>query len=125
MEKHQTFPEGCIVIATAFLSMFLAIVAMIASVNHYQYPSHPSCADGARLGAGFPVLFICDDWGGGSPTNSWGKIDFVDVLNGGIKPLGFTIDFLFYTLMFWLPFLLCIAIYRLIDRRMDRPPPGN
>jgi hypothetical protein len=51
------------------------------------------------LGAGFPVLFICDDWGGGSPTGSWGKIDLVDVMNGGIRLGGFFIDLLFYILM--------------------------
>jgi hypothetical protein len=51
------------------------------------------------LGAGFPLLFICDDWGGGSPTGSWEKIDFVDVLNGGIRPAGFVVDFLFYMLL--------------------------
>jgi hypothetical protein len=57
------------------------------------------------LGAGFPALFICDDWGGGSPTGSWGKIDFVDVVNGGIRPAGFFVDFLFYIvliLVMWL-----------------------
>jgi hypothetical protein len=47
---------------------------MAISAN-YQYPEHPSC--GGMLGAGFPVLFICDDWGGGSPTSSWEKIDYV------------------------------------------------
>jgi len=54
------------------------------------------------LGAGFPVLFICDDWGGGSPTGSWGKIDLVDIFNGGIRPGGFLVDLLFYTVLIFI-----------------------
>jgi hypothetical protein len=129
MEKHQTFPEGCIIVFTALISMLLAIIAMSASVKYFQYPSHPSClppgGNANSLGAGFPVLFICDDWGGGSPTSSWRKIDYVDVINGGVQPVGFTIDFLFFTLLIWLPFLILIGLYRLIDRLMDRSPTND
>jgi hypothetical protein len=64
------------------------------------------------LGAGFPILFICDDWGGGSPTNSWGKITFVDILNGGIKPGGFLVDLLVYAILFVLISLLVLGIYQ-------------
>ena len=117
MKRLLFFPGGCFGRLTILLSMVLAVVAIAASLD-YQYDSNPSCFDGDRLGAGFPVLFICDDWGGGSPTNSWGKIDFVDVLNGGFRPAGFVVDFLFYTFLFWLPFLLLLVIYRLLDRIM-------
>ncbi len=80
---------------------------MAISAN-YQYPEHPSC--GGMLGAGFPVLFICDDWGGGSPTGSWEKIDFVDVLNGGIRPGGFLVDFLFYIVLIWIVLFIASGI---------------
>lgn len=96
MKENQFFRQGfrgCII---SLLSIVLAIGAVAISANYY-YPQHASCR--GMLGAGFPVLFICDDWGGGSPTGSWNKIDFVDVLNGGIRPAGFLVDFLFYILL--------------------------
>lgn len=94
-ENHllQQGPRGCLI---SVLSITLAISAMAISTN-YQYPQPASCK--GMIGAGFPVLFICDDWGGGSPTGRWGKIDFVDVVNGGIRPGGFFIDLLFYVLL--------------------------
>ena len=91
------------------MSMLLAIFAMIISVNH-QYPNSPSCQ--GMLGAGFPVLYICDNWGGGSPTNSWGKITPIDVINGGINLGGFLVDFLFYTALFYAAILVMRAVYK-------------
>jgi hypothetical protein len=64
------------------------------------------------LGAGFPVLFICDHWGGGSPTGSWNKVDFVDVLNGGVKPASFLLDLLFYTVLIWGAVFLAVVLLR-------------
>ena len=96
MSENQPFQQGfrgCIV---SLLIMVLAVIALSFSSN-YQYPQHTSCQ--GMLGGGFPLLFICDDWGGGSPTGSWGKIDLVDVANGGIQPMGFFIDFVFYILI--------------------------
>jgi hypothetical protein len=70
------------------------------------------------VGAGFPVLFICDDWGGGSPTGSWGKIDSVDVINGGIRPGGFLVDFLFYIVLIWIVlFLLAVIVHKGVRHR--------
>jgi hypothetical protein len=89
----------------------LAIFAMIISLSR-QYPSHPSC--GGMLGAGFPTIFICDDWGGGSPSSSWGKITLIDVPNGGIRPTGFLVDFLFYTGLIW---IVAVGIFR---KRINR-----
>jgi len=79
--------------------ILLAISAMVFSTN-FQYPAHPSC--GGALGAGFPTLFICDAGLGGSPIDSWGKIDFADIFNRGIRPEGFIVDFLFYLALIWL-----------------------
>jgi hypothetical protein len=96
MKENQLFQQGGRGCLISLLSILLAIGAMAISAN-YRYPQHASCR--GILGAGFPVLFICDDWGGGSPTGSWNKVDFVDVVNGGIEPGGFLVDFLFYILL--------------------------
>jgi hypothetical protein len=92
----------------------MAIFAMIVSTR-YQYPEHPFC--GGMLGAGFPVLFICDDWGGGSPTDSWGKITLIDIPNGGLRPTGFVLDFLFYTVLFW---ILLVLATRFLPNMVNR-----
>lgn len=93
MNENQFFRQGTRGFFIGLVCIVLAIWAVTISAN-YLYPEDPYC--GNMLGAGFPVMFICDDWGGGSPTGSWNKIDFVDVLNGGLLPGGFLIDFLFY-----------------------------
>lgn len=108
-EKNQFIRRGARIFFIGLVSMLLAICAMVISVN-YQYPEHPSCR--GMLGAGFPVLYICDDWGGGSPTSSWGKITPVDVLNEGINLEGFLVDFLFYTTLFYTAILLMRAIHQ-------------
>ena len=112
MNENQLFRQGSRGCLTSLIITTLAICAMIISISR-QYPSHPSC--GGMLGAGFPALFICDDWGGGSPTGSWGKIDFVDVLNGGIRPGGFLVDFLFYNTLIWV--VAVFVLQKGINRR--------
>jgi len=114
MKENQFSRQGSRGCFISLVSIFLAICAMAGSAN-YQYPEHPSC--GGMLGAGFPVLFICDDWGGGSPTGSWEKIDFVDVLNGGIRPTGFLVDFLFYTVLIW---ILWFIVSRVFHKGINR-----
>ena len=89
--------------------MGVALLAMAISTN-YQYPEDPSC--GGLLGGGFPVLFICDDWGGAVPSTSWGKITWVDILDGGIRPRGFLIDFLFYVLLIFAALLLASRFFQ-------------
>jgi len=113
MKENQFFRQGFRGCFISLVIILLAIFAMTISAN-YQYPEHPSC--GGMLGAGFPVLFICDNWGGGSPTNSWGKITSIDIINGGIRPTGFLIDFLFYFILIWIIWLLAI---RIIQRRIS------
>ena len=96
MKENQTFPQGVRGCFISLVCIFLAIGAVIISAK-YVYPENPYCRD--MVGAGFPVMFICDDWGGGSPTSSWGKIDFVDFFNGGMIPGGFLIDLIFYLIL--------------------------
>jgi hypothetical protein len=99
------------------ISILLAVCAMIISVR-YQYPESPACK--GRLGVGYPVLFICDNWGGGSPTNSWGEITSVDVLNRGITLGGFLGDLLFYTALDYGAMLLLLTIYQRIVAAQKR-----
>jgi hypothetical protein len=113
-ENHFFRPgfQGCFISVAIIL---LAISAMAVSTN-YQYPAHPSC--GGALGAGFPTLFICDAGLGGSPIDSWGKVDFADVFNRGIRPGGFIVDFLFYLALIWLVGVVASRIsYNRIDPR--------
>jgi hypothetical protein len=98
--------RGCGISLALILS---SLFAMTISVYH-RYPEQPSC--GGMLGAGFPVLFICDDWGGGSPSNSWGRITPIDIINGGIRPTGFFIDFLFYFMLVWIAWLVAARFFR-------------
>jgi hypothetical protein len=109
MKETQRFQQGLRGCFIGVLSIVLAVGAMAISAN-YHYPQHAACH--GMLGAGFPVLFICDDWGGGSPTGSWNKIDFVDVVNGGIRPEGFFVDFLFYILLILIVWLVVSGFLR-------------
>lgn len=114
MKANQLFRQGSRGCVITLLSILLAIWAVTLSAKRV-YPENPYC--GNMLGAGFPVMFICDDWGGGSPTGSWGKIDFVDVLNGGIVPGGFLVDFLFY---FILVEIIWFTVSGIIHRSLNR-----
>lgn len=97
MKEHQFFRQGFRGFFISLVCILLALLAVSISAN-YLYPENAYCRN--MVGAGFPVMFICDDWGGGSPTSSWGKIDFVDVLNGGMIPSGFLIDLVYYFVLF-------------------------
>jgi hypothetical protein len=112
MNENHFFQQGSRSCLTSLVIASLAICALIISVSRH-YPSNPSC--GGMLGAGFPALFICDDWGGGSPTGSWGKITLVDVPNGGIRPGGFFVDFLFYNALIWI--VAVVALHKRMNRR--------
>lgn len=98
LKENRFFHQGIRGCLVSLINILLALCAVAISAK-YQYSEPPACR--GMLGAGFPKLFICDDWGGGSPTSSWDRIDFVDVLNGGIRPGGFVIDFLFYVILIW------------------------
>lgn len=109
MKENQFFRQGSRGCFISLAGILLAIFALVVSAN-YHYPEHPVCR--GMLGGGFPALFICDDWGGGSPTGSWGKIDFVDVINGGVRPAGLLLDFLFYMILIWTALFVLTNIYR-------------
>ncbi|HBG74997.1 MAG: hypothetical protein A2X25_07150 [Chloroflexi bacterium GWB2_49_20] len=113
MKENRIFQQKRRNFSVVLVSILLAIFAMIISVK-YQYPDNSSCQ--GYLGAGFPVLYICDGNGGGSPIQSWGKITPIDVVNGGIRPIGFVVDFLFYTIIFYAAILLILGIYQRVVR---------
>lgn len=115
MTENQIFRQGARGCFTTIVIILLATVAVAISAN-YIYPEHRSC--GGMLGAGYPALFICDDWGGGSPTSSWGKITLIDIPNGGMRPTGFLIDFLFYLSLIWLAWFITVGF---IYQRVSRP----
>jgi drug/metabolite transporter (DMT)-like permease len=102
--------HGC---SISIVITLLVIGAMAISTN-YEYSAHPSCR--GALGAGFPALFICDAGLGGSPIDSWGKIDLADVFNRGIRPEGFIVDFFFYLALIW---SIGLVVNRLLHNRIN------
>lgn len=102
--------HGCFI---SIVITLLVIGAMAISTN-YEYFAHPSCR--GALGAGFPALFICDAGLGGSPIDSWGKIDLADVFNRGIRPEGFIVDFFFYLALIW---SIGLVLNRLLHNRIN------
>jgi hypothetical protein len=112
MKENPFVPHGYRGCLISLVSILLAICLLTLSVN-YQYPVHALCRGG--LGAGFPRLFICDAGLGGSPISSWGKITLEDVPNGGIRPAGFLLDFLFYLALIWVGWFAAAGIFH-IDR---------
>lgn len=108
MKDNTFFPpilRGC------FLNLGIIVFvlfAMALSLN-YLYPEHPLCR--GALGAGFPVLFVCDAGLGGSPISSWGKITFIDIPLGGLRPGGFLLDFLFYLILAWFIWFVAAMIF--------------
>jgi hypothetical protein len=85
--------RGCFIV---LISLVFVTGAMALSGN-YVYLEHPLCR--GAIGGGFPFLFVCDANTGGSPISSWGKVTFIDILMGGLRPGGFLLDFLFYLIL--------------------------
>ena len=108
MKDHELVSDcarGCLI---NLINLFLATCAVILSAA-FQYPTHALCRGG--LGAGFPRLFICDAGIGSSPIGSWERIDFADLPNGGIRPGGFLVNFLFYTALIWIIWILAAGMF--------------
>jgi hypothetical protein len=87
----RLFPQGCII---GMVILLLAIGLMFSTMNNLRHSDYFSCYGG--LGAGFPVSFLCDYSGGGSPLSSAGKIDAADFPY--FSPLGTLVDTLFYSM---------------------------
>jgi len=94
---NQSFPQGCLVGVAILL---LAIGLMFSTMNYRRHNDYFSCY--GQLGAGFPVSFLCDYSGGGSPLSSAGKIDAADFPY--FSPQGVIAELLFYAMqlgMIW------------------------
>jgi hypothetical protein len=116
MNENLSFPpflRGCFI---NLVIIIFALFAMALSVN-YQYLEHPLCR--GALGGGFPMLFICDASTGGSPISSWGKITWIDLPLGGLRPGGFLLDFLFYSVLAWMIWFVAATIFRNRIHRRD------
>jgi hypothetical protein len=93
-----SFPRGCTVGA---LILILGFGLMSVTKNVTRHNDTFACYGG--LGAGYPVSFLCDYSGGGSPVSSAGKIDLADFPY--FSPQGTLVDLLFYSMqlgMIWL-----------------------
>ena len=86
-----SFPQGCTV---GVLILSLAFGLMLSTLNWLRHNDAFACYGG--LGAGFPVSFLCDYSGGGSPISSAGKIDLADFPY--FSPQGTLVDMLFYSI---------------------------
>ena len=86
-----SFPRGCIVGA---LILILASGLMFVTKNVTRHNDTFACYGG--LGSGYPVSFLCDYSGGGSPIGSAGKIDLADFPY--FSPQGTLVDLLFYSI---------------------------
>ncbi len=89
------------------ITLLTTCVIMVISANYQNYNDHFSC--NGRLGAGFPVSFLCDyGGGGGSPISSWGKIDLADFPYFSLR--GLLADILFYSAILWIAWLVRYAV---------------
>ena len=86
-----SFPRGCTVGA---LILILAFGLMFVTKNVTRHDDTFACYGG--LGAGYPVSFLCDYSGGGSPLSSAGKIDLADFPYFSLQ--GTLVDLLFYSM---------------------------
>src|SRR5829696_3530311 len=97
-KENRSFLPGCLV---AVVILLLAFVLMFSTMRVVHRSDDFSCFGG--LGAGFPVSFLCDYSGGGSPLSSAGRIDSADFPY--FSPIGTLVDLLFYSMqlgMLWL-----------------------
>jgi len=76
-----------------FAAAFLAVCVLLAiSASYRNFGDEFACNGG--LGVGFPVSFLCDYGTGGSPIDSWGRVDVSDFPYFSMA--GLLIDSLFY-----------------------------
>ena len=104
-QKNPSWIRGCVLGMGIFV---LAFVLMVSTIRILRHNDQFSCF--GQLGAGFPVSFLCDYSGGGSPISSMGKIDTADFPY--FSPLGTLIDLLFYAMPLGILWLIADRISR-------------
>jgi len=104
MEKNKTFQYHVLNWA-----MVMACIVLAASANRQNFSDDFSCGGG--YGVGFPVSFLCDYGSGGSPIDSWGRIDLSDFpflsLQGLVTDL-----FFYFAILFCVAWLIRAIVYR-------------
>jgi hypothetical protein len=102
-KDNPSWARGCVV---GMGILVLAFVMMVSSMKVLRHNDHFSCF--GQLGAGFPVSFLCDYSGGGSPISSAGKIDAADFPY--FSPVGMLLDLLFYAMPLGILWLIADCI---------------
>ena len=105
MKENWSFPRGCV---TGMLILLLAFGLMFSTMRILRHNDQFSCFGG--LGAGFPVSFLCDYSGGGSPISSAGKIDSADFPY--FSPVGTLVDVFFYSMQLGMIWLIASRVSR-------------
>jgi hypothetical protein len=105
LKENWLFPRGCV---TGILIVLLAFGLMLSTMKILRHNDTFSCF--GQLGAGFPVSFLCDYSGGGSPISSAGKIDSADFPY--FSPVGTLVNIFFYSMQLGMPWLIADSISR-------------
>lgn len=92
-----------------YLCLTLLVLLIMSATFPYQRQNAPGCG---RLGAGFPLAFVCNYSSGGSPISSMTVIDEADF--PFISPVGFLLNFAFYYTLVW---ILWLAIHNHLAKR--------
>jgi hypothetical protein len=103
MNEHRSVPRrerGCLI--EFAITLLAVVVLLVISANYRNFDDKFSC--NGRLGAGFPISFLCDYGTGGSPIDSWGRIDFSDFPYFSLR--GLFADALFYAVILGVGWLL-------------------
>jgi len=105
LKENQSLVRGCL---AGGIVLSVAFVLMAGTIGVLHHRDHFSCF--GQLGAGFPVAFLCDYSGGGSPISSMGKIDTADFPY--FSPIGTFVDVLFYSLQLGMIWLIANSLSR-------------
>ncbi|HLO27649.1 MAG TPA: hypothetical protein VK249_00850 [Anaerolineales bacterium] len=103
MKLARSFPTGC---GFALVSIALGFCLTLGSA-FYQRASDPTCH--GNLSAGFPLPFVCDE-AGGSPIDSWGRIDLFELFGTNLRV--FLLDFLLYGALLSLAWIVILGLFR-------------
>ena len=107
MKENRSFSRGCV---AGMLILFLAFGLMFSTMNSLRHNDNDTFSCFGGLGAGFPVSFLCDYSGGGSPISSAGKIDSADFPY--FSPVGTLVDMLFCSIQLGMVWLILNSISR-------------
>jgi hypothetical protein len=122
MKQYFSFSEGSPGCMVGGVNLLLSIALMFSTI-WYVHPLNylrpgDLLACGGRLGAGYPVSFLCDYSGGGSPISSAGRIDWADLPY--FSPLGTLVDLLFYGMQVWLLWFVLTSIFHKGTNRAEQ-----